>query len=75
MGHYKWNLCPAAAFEVWDTKSGEVSITYREHSVVIVGYDENHIVTIRSEKSRVRQLIEKNSKRRGCKWAVKLLAM
>lgn len=43
MGHYKWNLCPAAAFEVWDTKSGEVSITYREHSVVIVGYDENHI--------------------------------
>jgi uncharacterized protein YvpB len=30
-------------FEVWDTQSGEVQITYREHSVVVVGYDETSV--------------------------------
>jgi uncharacterized protein YvpB len=30
-------------FEVWDTQSGEVQITYREHSVVVVGYDESSV--------------------------------
>jgi uncharacterized protein YvpB len=30
-------------FAVWSTKSGNVRITYREHSVVVVGYDDKHV--------------------------------
>ena len=34
---------PESEFTVWETNSGNVKITYREHSVVIVGYDKNFI--------------------------------
>jgi uncharacterized protein YvpB len=30
-------------FTVWDTNTGKVKITYKEHSVLIVGYDEQSI--------------------------------
>ncbi len=30
-------------FETWDTSSGTIKITYYEHSVVIVGYDEQNV--------------------------------
>ncbi|MDG2794767.1 C39 family peptidase, partial [Vibrio parahaemolyticus] len=30
-------------FETWNTSSGEVKITYFEHSVVVVGYDQNFV--------------------------------
>ncbi|WP_028401102.1 C39 family peptidase [Ectobacillus panaciterrae] len=30
-------------FEMWHTNAGEVKITYQEHSVVIVGYDQNNV--------------------------------
>jgi uncharacterized protein YvpB len=30
-------------FSVWDTNTGKVKITYKEHSVLIVGYDEQSI--------------------------------
>lgn len=30
-------------FETWDTNSGPVTITYNEHSVIIVGYDEKNV--------------------------------
>ena len=31
------------SFETWNTSSGEVKITYFEHSVVVVGYDQNFV--------------------------------
>lgn len=34
---------PESEFTVWKTNSGNVKITYREHSVLIVGYDEKSI--------------------------------
>lgn len=34
---------PEEEFSVWDTATGKVRITYREHSVAIVGYDEQFI--------------------------------
>ncbi|WP_439020599.1 C39 family peptidase [Bacillus thuringiensis] len=32
-----------SSFETWNTSSGEVKITYYEHSVVVVGYDQNFV--------------------------------
>jgi uncharacterized protein YvpB len=34
---------PESEFTVWDTNTGKVKITYKEHSVLIVGYDEQSI--------------------------------
>lgn len=34
---------PESEFTVWDTNTGKVKITYNEHSVLIVGYDEKFI--------------------------------
>ncbi|WP_423801890.1 C39 family peptidase [Neobacillus sp. SAB-20_R2A] len=34
---------PQSEFSTWDTASGKVQITYREHSVLLVGYDENYV--------------------------------
>jgi uncharacterized protein YvpB len=34
---------PSEEFRVWDTPNGKVTITYREHSVVITGYDQEYI--------------------------------
>lgn len=34
---------PEGEFAIWDTASGQVKITYREHSVLIVGYDNESI--------------------------------
>lgn len=34
---------PESEFSVWDTATGKVKITYREHSVLVVGYDEQSI--------------------------------
>ncbi|PGM60031.1 hypothetical protein CN947_19665 [Bacillus cereus] len=31
------------SFETWNTSSGEVKITYYEHSVVVIGYDQNFV--------------------------------
>lgn len=30
-------------FKTWNTASGEIQITYREHSVLVVGYDEEYV--------------------------------
>lgn len=34
---------PESEFTIWKTNTGNVKITYREHSVLIVGYDEEFI--------------------------------
>lgn len=34
---------PESEFTTWKTNTGDVKITYREHSVLIVGYDEQNI--------------------------------
>lgn len=34
---------PSSYFEKWQTSLGEISITYKEHSVVITGYDEEYV--------------------------------
>ncbi|EOP46927.1 hypothetical protein IK1_05549 [Bacillus cereus VD146] len=32
-----------SSFETWNTSSGKVKITYYEHSVVVIGYDQNFV--------------------------------
>lgn len=34
---------PASQFETWKTSSGDLAITWHEHSVVITGYDPNYV--------------------------------
>ncbi|CAG9608492.1 hypothetical protein NEOCIP111885_02186 [Pseudoneobacillus rhizosphaerae] len=34
---------PSSQFKTWQTSSGPLKITYREHSVLVTGYDENYI--------------------------------
>lgn len=34
---------PDSAFERWNTPLGEIDITYKEHSVLVTGYDENAV--------------------------------
>ncbi|MEK4671190.1 C39 family peptidase [Niallia sp. FSL R7-0271] len=34
---------PDSSFEVWETPNGKVKITYKEHSVLITGYDESFV--------------------------------
>ncbi|WP_412759078.1 C39 family peptidase [Neobacillus cucumis] len=34
---------PQSEFSVWNTQTGTVQITYREHSVLVVGYDDNYV--------------------------------
>ena len=39
----RYKPLPTNEFRVWDTSKGEVTITYREHSVVMTGYDKEYI--------------------------------
>lgn len=38
-----YKVLPESSFETWQTPDGEVKITYKEHSVLITGYDEKNI--------------------------------
>lgn len=37
------NLSPVNNFQTWDTPQGEISVTFNVHSVVVTGYDEEHV--------------------------------
>ncbi|HVH46145.1 MAG TPA: C39 family peptidase [Labilithrix sp.] len=39
----KFRELPPSAFETWKTSSGDVRITWHEHSVVVVGYDSHSV--------------------------------
>ncbi|CAM4375001.1 C39 family peptidase [Paenibacillus alkaliterrae] len=36
-------LLPDSKFQTWQTPSGPVDITYKEHAVLLTGYDENYV--------------------------------
>lgn len=38
-----YNIVPESGWQTWHTASGEVDITYSQHSVVITGFDEHYI--------------------------------
>nr|WP_272479953.1 C39 family peptidase [Aquibacillus koreensis] len=37
------NNTPVYNFETWQTRSGDIEVTYSVHSVVVTGYDDTHI--------------------------------
>lgn len=39
----KYNELPDAYFQTWHTPSGVIDITYKEHSVLVTGYDDQYI--------------------------------
>ncbi|WP_251551452.1 C39 family peptidase [Neobacillus muris] len=39
----RFSKLPESEFSTWNTPSGQVKITYREHSVLIVGYDDTSV--------------------------------
>lgn len=39
----KFQALPYSSFETWKTKHGDAKITWHEHSVVLVGYDETFV--------------------------------
>lgn len=38
-----YKVLPDSSFQTWHTRSGTIKITFREHSVLITGYDENYV--------------------------------
>ena len=63
-------------FTIWETNGGDVSITYNEHCVVLVGYDKEsvYIQDPLNERPNVR-CKRRILKRRGYKWGAKRLVM
>lgn len=39
----RFSKLPSSQFQTWNTRSGKVKITYREHSVLVVGYDSKYV--------------------------------
>jgi uncharacterized protein YvpB len=39
----RFSQLPESEFTTWQTSSGEIQITYREHSVLVVGYDVKYV--------------------------------
>ncbi|MFE1242945.1 C39 family peptidase [Fictibacillus sp. NPDC058756] len=39
----KYQKLPISEFRTWNTPSGQVQITWNEHSVVVTGYDEDYV--------------------------------
>jgi uncharacterized protein YvpB len=43
INNWSFQLLSSDAFETWNTKMGEMQVTYDQHSVIITGYDDNFI--------------------------------
>ncbi|MFD2991318.1 C39 family peptidase [Fictibacillus nanhaiensis] len=51
----EFRALPESEFRTWNTPSGKVKITWKEHSVVITGYDREHVYVndpLNKEKNR-----------------------
>ena len=64
-GYPVWTItstsyAPVADMEVWQTPTGEVSISYNEHSVVVVGYDDNYFY-VNDPYGQKNQAVEKSA--------------
>lgn len=64
-GYPVWTItstsyAPVDDMEVWQTPSGEVNVSYNEHSVVVVGYDDNYFY-VNDPYGKKNQPVEKNS--------------
>lgn len=64
-GYPVWTItstsyAPVDDMEVWQTPTGEVSISYNEHSVVVVGYDDNYFY-VNDPFGKKNQSVEKSS--------------
>ena len=64
-GYPVWTItstsyAPVADMEVWQTPTGEVSISYNEHSVVVVGYDDNFFY-VNDPYGKKNQAVEKSA--------------
>ena len=69
----RYRPLPSEEFRVWDTAKGEVTITYREHSVVMTGYDKEYIYfndPLTGEKNK--KAPKQNFILLGSKWGDKL---
>lgn len=56
-----YKALPSSAFETWQTPNGSVRITYKEHSVLLTGYDENFVYfndPLTGEKNKKAPMIE-----------------
>ena len=63
-----------SSFETWNTSSGEVKITYYEHSAVVIGYDQNFVYVNDPLKNNPRLAVrEQNLRKLGSKWGNKQL--
>ncbi|WP_424767893.1 C39 family peptidase [Paenibacillus sp. sgz302251] len=54
-----FDLLPESSFQTWQTPSGPVEITYKEHAVLLTGYDKNFVYfndPLANEKNRKMKL-------------------
>ena len=64
-GYPVWTItsttyAPVDDMEVWQTPTGEVNVSYNEHSVVVVGYDDNFFY-VNDPYGKKNQPVEKNA--------------
>ena len=63
-------------FTTWETNNGDVSITYNEHCVVLIGYDQESVYIRDPLKDSLDVKVPReNLNRHGCKWGVRRLVI
>ncbi|WP_245799363.1 C39 family peptidase [Virgibacillus siamensis] len=54
------NSVPVNNFQTWNTPSGKMEVTFSVHSVVVTGFDENHVYINNPYGSKNQQLSKEN---------------